>query len=63
MTGLACSRRAWSSRASGSPTPGAASDDSTAIAPVSLRENTAPHGARVTITLPLRTTQEDAACD
>lgn len=27
-----------------------------------VAENTAPHGARVTITLPLRTTKEDAAC-
>ena len=28
-----------------------------------VAENTAPHGARVTITLPLRTTREEAACD
>jgi len=27
-----------------------------------VMENTAPHGARVTITLPLRTTREEAAC-
>jgi len=28
-----------------------------------VAESTAPHGARVTITLPLRTTREEAACD